>query len=215
MTNLLSQTWFIFLMGATLIGAVLSAVHHAEVIAHKTGEPYGTLVLSISVTIIEVSLIISMMLTGHEGSEFIARDAVFATANDIGNALHEVAFGLVVVVLAPAEDDDPFELRGIEHVKGVSDMSSLAAWTNEQFDPRLSWADVAWVKERWGGKLILKGIMEVEDAVLAAQAGAARGQRGAKFSKSDRLLRTHDDERWRIRARYPFNAQGFHAFPCR
>jgi isopentenyl diphosphate isomerase/L-lactate dehydrogenase-like FMN-dependent dehydrogenase len=59
----------------------------------------------------------------------------------------------------------------VGHVKGVSDMRSLSAWTNEQFDPRLSWADVAWVKEQWGGKLILKGIMEVEDAVLAAQAG--------------------------------------------
>lgn len=60
----------------------------------------------------------------------------------------------------------------VGHVKGVSDMHSLAAWTNEQFDPRLSWADVAWVKERWGGKLILKGIMEVEDAKLAVDAGA-------------------------------------------
>jgi L-lactate dehydrogenase (cytochrome)/glycolate oxidase len=60
----------------------------------------------------------------------------------------------------------------VGHVKGVSDMSSLAAWTNEQFDPRLSWADVAWVKERWGGKLILKGIMDAEDASLAVAAGA-------------------------------------------
>ena len=60
----------------------------------------------------------------------------------------------------------------VGHVKGVSDMNSLAAWTNEQFDPRLSWADVDWVKQQWGGKLILKGIMEVEDARLAAQHGA-------------------------------------------
>ena len=60
----------------------------------------------------------------------------------------------------------------VGHVKGVSDMRSLSAWTNEQFDPRLSWADIAWVKEKWGGKLILKGIMDVEDAKLAAQAGA-------------------------------------------
>ncbi|MFC7460637.1 alpha-hydroxy acid oxidase [Hydrogenophaga defluvii] len=60
----------------------------------------------------------------------------------------------------------------VGHVKGVSDMNSLASWTNEQFDPRLSWADVEWVKQQWGGKLILKGIMEVEDAVLAAQHGA-------------------------------------------
>lgn len=61
-----SQTWVIALMAAILIGGVLSAVHHAEVIAHKTGEPYGALVLAISVTIIEVSLIISMMLGGHD-----------------------------------------------------------------------------------------------------------------------------------------------------
>jgi isopentenyl diphosphate isomerase/L-lactate dehydrogenase-like FMN-dependent dehydrogenase len=60
----------------------------------------------------------------------------------------------------------------VGHVKGVSDMNSLAAWTNEQFDPRLSWADVEWVKKQWGGKLVLKGIMDVEDATLAADHGA-------------------------------------------
>jgi len=60
----------------------------------------------------------------------------------------------------------------VGHVKGVSDMRSLSAWTNEQFDPSLSWADVAWVKEQWGGKLILKGIMDAEDARLAVAAGA-------------------------------------------
>ena len=60
----------------------------------------------------------------------------------------------------------------VGHVKEVSDMKSLASWTNEQFDPRLSWADVAWVKEQWGGKLILKGIMDVEDAKLAVKSGA-------------------------------------------
>jgi isopentenyl diphosphate isomerase/L-lactate dehydrogenase-like FMN-dependent dehydrogenase len=60
----------------------------------------------------------------------------------------------------------------VGHVQGVSDMRSLSAWTNEQFDPRLSWADVAWVKERWGGKLILKGILDAEDARLAVAAGA-------------------------------------------
>ena len=87
MANLLAHTWFIILLAAILIGAVLSAVHHAEVIAHKTGEPFGTLVLSISVTIIEVSLIIAMMLSGHEGSEFIARDAVFATVMIVINGV--------------------------------------------------------------------------------------------------------------------------------
>jgi L-lactate dehydrogenase (cytochrome) len=60
----------------------------------------------------------------------------------------------------------------VGHVKGVSDMNSLAAWTNEQFDPRLNWDDVEWVKKQWGGKLILKGIMDVEDALLAVKSGA-------------------------------------------
>ena len=85
--SLASQTWFIALMSIMLIGGVLSAVHHAEVIAHKTGEPYGALILAISVTIIEVSLIISMMLSGHEGSAFIARDAVFATVMIVLNGV--------------------------------------------------------------------------------------------------------------------------------
>ena len=60
----------------------------------------------------------------------------------------------------------------VGHVKGVSDMSSLAAWTTEQFDPSLSWPDVEWVKKQWGGKLILKGIQDVEDARLAVASGA-------------------------------------------
>jgi L-lactate dehydrogenase (cytochrome) len=60
----------------------------------------------------------------------------------------------------------------VGHVKAVSDMNSLAVWTNEQFDPRLSWEDVKWVKAQWGGKLILKGIQDVEDAKLAVETGA-------------------------------------------
>ena len=60
----------------------------------------------------------------------------------------------------------------IGHAKGVSDMSSLGAWTREQFDPKLDWNDVEWIRKRWGGKLILKGIMDVEDARLAAASGA-------------------------------------------
>lgn len=60
----------------------------------------------------------------------------------------------------------------VGHVKNVDDMSSLSSWTQQQFDPRLSWADVEWIKKRWGGKLILKGILDVEDARLAADSGA-------------------------------------------
>ncbi|VEG13593.1 alpha-hydroxy acid oxidase [Moraxella cuniculi] len=58
------------------------------------------------------------------------------------------------------------------HAKGVSDLSSLSAWTAEQFDPSLSWDDVARIKDLWGGKLIIKGIMEPEDAIMAARSGA-------------------------------------------
>ncbi len=60
----------------------------------------------------------------------------------------------------------------VGHVSGVEDMSSLSAWTAAQFDPALSWDDVAWIKERWGGKLILKGIMDPVDAKHALDSGA-------------------------------------------
>jgi len=60
----------------------------------------------------------------------------------------------------------------VGHVKGVDNMNSLAAWTTQQFDPRLNWGDVAWIKSRWGGRLILKGIMDAEDARRAVASGA-------------------------------------------
>ena len=60
----------------------------------------------------------------------------------------------------------------VGYVKDVDNIGSLGEWTAKQFDPRLSWADVEWIKKRWGGKLILKGIMDVEDARLAADSGA-------------------------------------------
>jgi len=60
----------------------------------------------------------------------------------------------------------------VGHAKNVSDVSSLSSWTAEQFDPKLNWGDIEWVKKRWGGKLILKGIMDAEDARHAADTGA-------------------------------------------
>jgi L-lactate dehydrogenase (cytochrome) len=60
----------------------------------------------------------------------------------------------------------------VGHVKGVDNMSSLSAWTSQQFDPRLNWGDVEWIKKRWGGKIILKGIQDAEDARLAVESGA-------------------------------------------
>jgi L-lactate dehydrogenase (cytochrome) len=60
----------------------------------------------------------------------------------------------------------------VGHAKGVGDLSSLSSWTAEQFDPALSWDDVKWIKDLWGGKLILKGILDPEDAEMAAKSGA-------------------------------------------
>jgi len=60
----------------------------------------------------------------------------------------------------------------VGHAKGVRDLSSLSSWTAEQFDPTLNWKDIEWIKERWGGPLILKGIMDAEDARHAVNTGA-------------------------------------------
>ena len=60
----------------------------------------------------------------------------------------------------------------VGHVKGVDNMSSLSAWTQQQFDPSLNWNDVEWIKKRWGGKIVLKGIQDAEDARLAVESGA-------------------------------------------
>ena len=60
----------------------------------------------------------------------------------------------------------------VGHAKGVEDLSSLSAWTAEQFDPQLSWDDIEWIKKRWGGPLILKGILDVEDAKRSIDTGA-------------------------------------------
>jgi L-lactate dehydrogenase (cytochrome) len=60
----------------------------------------------------------------------------------------------------------------VGHVKGIENMGSLAEWSHKQLDPRLNWSDIEWIKKRWGGKLILKGVQDVEDAKLAADSGA-------------------------------------------
>ena len=60
----------------------------------------------------------------------------------------------------------------VGHAKGVDNIGSLVEWTREQFDPRLSWQDIEWIKKRWSGKLIVKGIQDPEDARLAVESGA-------------------------------------------
>ncbi len=100
--------------GVILIGAVIAAVHHAEVVAHRVGEPFGTLVLAIAVTVIEASLIVSLMLSGGSDASTLARDTVFAAIMLILNGIvglcllvgglrHNtaawIAFGVLLVAL--------------------------------------------------------------------------------------------------------------------
>ena len=78
---------WVAVLGATLIASVLTAVHHAEVVAHRTGEPFGTLILAIAVTVIEVALIVSLMLAGGDDKALLARDTVFAAIMIVCNGV--------------------------------------------------------------------------------------------------------------------------------
>lgn len=73
--------------GLLLVGSVLSAVHHAEVVAHKVGEPFGTIILALAITVIEVALIISLMISAGENGMYLARDTVFAAIMLILNGI--------------------------------------------------------------------------------------------------------------------------------
>nr|WP_284291180.1 hypothetical protein [Angustibacter aerolatus] len=75
------------LIGVGLVGAVVCAVHHAEVVAHRVGEPFGTLILAIAVTVIEVGLIVSLMVSSPETSSALARDTVFAAIMVVCNGV--------------------------------------------------------------------------------------------------------------------------------
>ena len=78
-------------MGAYLIATVFAAVYHAEVVAHRVGEPFGTIVLAIAVTVIEVALVVSMMLSGNDhhdaDASMLARDTVYAAVMIVCNGL--------------------------------------------------------------------------------------------------------------------------------
>lgn len=79
--------WLYALAGIALAGSVFAAVHHAEVIAHKVGEPFGTLVLAVAVTVIEVALIVSVVLGGGPEKNTLARDTVFAAVMLVCNGI--------------------------------------------------------------------------------------------------------------------------------
>src|SRR3954470_18193116 len=88
-------TAVLLVVAAVLIGAVLAAVHHAEVVAHRVGEPFGSLLLAVAVTVIEVGLIVTLMVSGGHDTSTLARDTVFAavmiTCNGIVGAALLVA----------------------------------------------------------------------------------------------------------------------------
>lgn len=90
-------------------GSVLAAVHHAEVIAHRVGEPYGTLVLALAVTLIEVALIVSLMAAGGEEAAGLARDTVFAAVMIILNGI----IGLCLLVGGLKHREQTFSLDGV------------------------------------------------------------------------------------------------------
>lgn len=94
--------------GLTLVGAVLAAVHHAEVVAHRVGEPLGTLVLALAVTVIETSLIVSLMLAGGPEKAELARDTVYAAVMIICNGV----IGLCVLVGGIRHHEQTFRIEG-------------------------------------------------------------------------------------------------------
>lgn len=98
-----------------LIGAVLAAVHHAEVVAHRVGEPFGTLVLAVAVTVIEVSLIVSLMLSDAGDASALARDTVFAAIMIILNGI----VGVCLMAGGLQHGEQRFTLRGVSAALAV------------------------------------------------------------------------------------------------
>ena len=123
---LLAGTWLVVDVGgfftaalaAGMLACVLAAVHHAEVIAHRVGEPYGTLLLAVAVTIIEVALIVSLMLAGGPSTTALARDTVFAAVMIILNGM----VGLCMLIGGSRFGEQRFGLYGVS-----ASLATLAA----------------------------------------------------------------------------------------
>src|SRR5678815_2175703 len=101
-------TWLALLCGVALGGAVFVAVHHAEVVAHRVGEPFGTLVLALAVTAIESSLILSMMIAGGQDMAVLARDALYAAVMIICTGV----VGLCLLLGGLAHREQTFRVEG-------------------------------------------------------------------------------------------------------
>lgn len=120
--GLVSSTFpgFLLLAVTALLLAVVSAVHHAEVIAHRIGEPYGTLVLALAITIIEVALVLSIMLAGGESAATLARDTVYAAVMIICNGV----VGICLLLGGLRHREQSFRIEGTN-----SGLAALAVLT--------------------------------------------------------------------------------------
>lgn len=101
--------WYQALLVPALVASVLAGVHHAEVVAHRVGEPYGTLVLALAITVIETGLIVSLMIAGGPSTAALARDATFASVMIILNGM----VGLCVLLGAQRHHEQVFGLQGV------------------------------------------------------------------------------------------------------
>ncbi len=120
---LAASTPLLVLAGVALMGAVLASVHHAEVIAHKVGEPLGTLVLALAVTVIEVALIVTLMMAGGAGAAAVARDTVFSAIMIICTGV----VGLCLLVGGWRHREQSFRVEGAH--AGLSALVALAGLT--------------------------------------------------------------------------------------
>ncbi|TDN61323.1 ionic transporter y4hA [Paraburkholderia sp. BL10I2N1] len=111
------------LVGVALAGSVFAGVHHAEVIAHRVGEPFGTLLLAVAVTVIEVALIVSVMLTAGPEKAGLARDTVFAAVMLVCNGI----VGLCLLVGGIRHREQDFQIRGASAALAV--LASLSVLT--------------------------------------------------------------------------------------
>jgi Ca2+:H+ antiporter len=105
----LAHPLFVLALGTVLVACVLAAVHHAEVVAHRVGEPFGTLVLALAVTVIEVALIVSLMLASGDAAAALARDTIFAAIMIILNGM----VGLCLLVGGSRHGEQAFGLYGV------------------------------------------------------------------------------------------------------
>ena len=113
-----SSAWFAALLALALMACVMAAVHHAELVAHRVGEPYGTFLLALAVTVIEVGLIVSLMVSGGAATTALARDTVFAAVMIILNGI----VGLCLLLGAHRHHEQTFTLSGVS-----ASLATLAA----------------------------------------------------------------------------------------